>query len=58
MLTKQAGLLVCNDHRCYDNQENERRQSRIAEVLSDGREGDDPKAEKMVEEDPFPELEF
>jgi hypothetical protein len=57
MLTKQKGLLVCHCHGCFDDRSNERRASQIAEILADGREGENPKAEKQAEIDEF-ELEF
>jgi hypothetical protein len=58
MLTKQKGLLLCSDHGCLDNLENERRPRRIAETLSDGREAENPKVEKQAEQDSFADLEF
>lgn len=54
-LTKQKSLLVCK--RCFDDNSNDRRQQKIAEVLSDGKEGENPLVEKQAEIDEF-ELEF
>jgi hypothetical protein len=55
-LQKQKGLLVCSKD--LDDLSIERRDGIIAQVLADGREGDNPKAEKLAEDDSFPELEF
>jgi len=55
-LTKQKNLLVCTKT-CVDDLSIEKRQRQIAEILADGREGDNPKSDKKSEEDAF-ELEF
>lgn len=51
MLTKQKGLLVCSG--CFDNTLVERRSQMIDQVLADGQEGDNPKAEKQASDDTF-----
>lgn len=38
MLTPQKGMLLCHDHRCYDNLLVEERPMMIQAVLSDGEE--------------------
>ena len=55
-LNKQKGKLVC--YGCLDNLLVERRSRMIAERLGDGREAENPKADKQAQGDPYSELSF
>jgi hypothetical protein len=55
MLIKQQSLLVCS--MCHDNLMNDGRDQVISRILSDGREGENPKVDKQSEDDSF-EVEF